>query len=285
MSKNLNIPEALLARRSIRNFHHLPIKPADLGKIQDWLNDPQNLTGPYGTQFDFQLLIESGKGNERLGTYGFIKNAQGYIAGSSPTDIPTLFEFGTVFENMVLFLTSINIGTCWLAGTFNRHQLNHTLSLTGGQIIPAITPIGYPAKNKHFKERIARRVIKANQRKPADELFFYQVFSQPLAHRGEEFHTALHYVQIGPSAKNMQPWRLVFNKDLSQVHFYLVTHYKGDVAFACDVRYLDIGIAYSHFKLGMDQAGISGRLEMEDPELPGAEEYEYITTWHKEDQK
>ncbi len=287
MTEELNITEAIEARRSIRNFHHLPLHRAVEGQIRNWLNDPANLTGPSGlasgnpsgTQFEFELLIESGERKERLGTYGFIKNAQGYIVGSSPKDTYSLVEFGCVFERMMLYLTSIDVGTCWLAGTFDRQQLNHTLPLSEERTIPAITPIGYPAKNKHIKERIARRAIKADQRKPANELFYLADFDQPLDGRAQEFHMPLHYVRIGPSAKNMQPWRLVFSEDLSQVHFYLVTTYSGDVAFSCDVRYLDIGIALCHFTAGTEAAGIPGTLVTNDPHLPGVGSHEYITTW------
>lgn len=279
MPETFNITDAIENRRSVRNFHRLAIQRAKLGAVQNWLDDPANITGYNGTQFNFELLIESGEGKERIGTYGFIKNAQGYIVGSSPKDIPSLVEFGYVFERMMLYLTSINIGTCWVAGTFDRQQINSKLSLKGDKIIPAITPIGYPTKNKHLVERITRRAIKSNQRKPANQLFFYGDFGQPLDGRAEEFHTPLHYVRIGPSAKNAQPWRLVFSKDLSQVHFYLVTHYKGDKKFACDVRYLDIGIALCHFTAGTEAAGIPGKLVNEDPQLPGAAGFEYITTW------
>jgi nitroreductase len=282
MPDNSQTIQAIESRKSIRNFHNHPVKPSTLGEIRSWLSAPTNLIGPFGTQFDFELLIESGQGKERLGTYGFIKNAQGYIVGSSPKNFQALFEFGFVFEDLILFLTSRNIGTCWLAGTFDRQKLNHTLTLPDSQIIPAITPIGYPAKFKHFKERITRRVIKANQRKSADQLFFYQDFSQPLGGRGEDFHMALHYVRIAPSAKNMQPWRLVLSKDFSQVHFYLAKNNRAEVAFACDVRYLDIGIAYRHFKAGVDAAGISGKLKIRDPQISGSEEYEYITSWVRE---
>ena len=284
MTEKFNINEAIENRRSIRNFHDLPLHRPIVGQISNWLDDPANLTGPFGSEFEFELLIESGEGKERLGTYGFIKNAQGYIVGSSPKDTYSLVEFGYVFERMVLFLTSINVGTCWLAGTFDRQQLNSRLSLDGDRIIPAITPIGAPTKNKHFKEKITRRVIKADGRKPANELFFYQDFGQPLDGMAEEFHMPLHYVRIGPSAKNMQPWRLVFNEDLSQVHFYLISDYRSEKKFACDVRYLDIGIALCHFTAGTEAAGIPGKLITADPQLPGAGSHEYITTWVRADQ-
>ena len=153
----LSIPEAIEVRKSIRNFKDTHILDADINEIFNWMANRANQIGPFGTAFTIEISIQSMLAKkERLGTYGYIKNAQGYILGLSQPDPRSLFEYGYVFENLVLFLTSIGIGTCWLAGTFDRKQLINNTRDTQGKIIPAITPIGYPAKNKHLKERITR---------------------------------------------------------------------------------------------------------------------------------
>ena len=49
-----------------------------------------------------------------------------------------------------------------------------------------------------------------------------------------------------------------------------------------DPAYLDIGIAYNHFKGGLDEASITGKLVIEEPEIEKPEGCFYITTCHRE---
>jgi hypothetical protein len=83
---------------------------------------------------------------------------------------------------------------------------------------------------------------------------------------------------------NKQPWRLLVSKDLSKVHFYSTSALANNKSFACPPELLDLGIAYRHFKEGMDTNGISGSVKIEDPEIQHPDELEYVTTWHM-DQK
>ena len=208
-------------RKSIRTFMEKPLSSADLDQISSFLNDSKNCIGPFGNQFKFDLVIEQKiQEKQKIGTYGFIKNAQGFILGSCNTDTKSLFDYAFVFENIVLYLTQLNIGTCWLAGRFRKqHAMSH-LPLKEGWIIPAITPFGYAAEKPRLKERLARNILKADNRLPENKLFFYQTFDRALDGLAEEFELALHYLRIAPSAKNKQPWRLLFNRDFSKVHFY-----------------------------------------------------------------
>lgn len=268
-------------RESTRNFQETPLTPEDLAKIETYLGEPKNLTGPYGDQFELELILQTGYiKKETIGTYGFIKNPQGFIVGKSINDVITLFQFGYVFENLILYLSSLGIGNCWLGGTFNKEKLMSSLSLSENEIIPAITPLGYSQDTRHFKERVQRRVIGANQRKSRESLFFYDNFDQPLTdQQAGIYQQALHYVRIAPSAKNKQPWRIIFSKDLSKAHFYISFGLKDDRSYACPPEYLDIGIAYNHFEAGIQENGLSGKLVIVEPKISNPAGFEYITTW------
>ena len=245
--------QAIEARKSTRTFQNIPLTQDDLGKILGYLNMAENLIGPFGHQFEFELLIEPAEGKkDQIGTYGFIKNPQGYILGSSSLEIKSLFDYAYVLENIVLYLTTIGVGTCWLGGRFQKQEAMSQLSFKGNKVIPAITPIGYPQEKGRPKEKMIRRVLGASTRKPNDEIFFYEEFGQPIEDRAGEFLRALHYVRIGPSAQNKQPWRLVFDRNLKQVHFYVTNPLADNPLYMCEPQYLDIGIAYNHFKIGLD---------------------------------
>jgi len=270
-------------RKSSRTFQDKPLSSENLDKISRFINHPANLVGPFGNKFKFDLVIEKKTQDEqKIGTYGIIKNAQGYILGSSNTDTKSLFDYAFVFENIVLYLTKLNIGTCWLAGRFRKqHAMSH-LPLEEGQIIPAITPFGYAAEKPRLKERLARNILKVNTRLPENRLFFYQSFDTPLDGHAEGFKLALHYLRIAPSAKNKQPWRLLFSKDFTKVHFYILSSLADNQLYMCEPEYLDIGVAYNHFKAGLDSSGICGKLSIKNPEITKPDGYKYITTWTRD---
>jgi hypothetical protein len=258
------------------------LSPDHLDKIQAYLDLPENLIGPYGSSFQLDLLFNTSfKTEGKVGTYGIINNPQGYIIGRCSNERRRLFEFGFVFEGLILFLTSMGIGTCWLAGTFNRKKLNLPSPLAEGEIIPAITPFGYATESRKLKEKLQRKVIKSDQRKPNEHLFFFDSFSTPLTDQTDLFQKALHNVRIGPSAMNKQPWRLLVSKDLSKVHFYSTREEAHSKSFACPPELLDLGIAYRHFKEGMDACEITGELKPELPDVESPDDLEYVTTWQR----
>lgn len=108
-------------RKSTRTFQDTPLTSIDLEKISSYLNNPKNLMGPYGNKIEFELVIETNtQGKKQIGTYGFIQNSQGYIFGGSIKNTQCLFDYAFVLENIVLYLTTLNVGTCWLGGRFKK---------------------------------------------------------------------------------------------------------------------------------------------------------------------
>jgi hypothetical protein len=280
--KSIRFQKAIEERKSTRTFRKEPLSGVDIEKIITYLENPDNQVGPFGHQFKFDLLIESEElENNQIGTYGFIKNPQGYVLGSSINETKALFDYAFVLEGIVLYLTAINIGTCWLGGRFRKQEAMLHRSLTKNEIIPAITPVGYPQERHRLKERMIRTALKARTRKPEDQIFFFEEFGSPLGNRAEGFEQALHYLRIGPSAQNQQPWRLVFNSDLTKVHFYVTNPLADNPLYMCEPQYLDIGIAYYHFKAGLDEVGISGSLVINEPDIDTPDHIFYSTSWHR----
>jgi nitroreductase len=280
--KSKQLKQAIEARRSTRTYQNEPLTSSDIEKISSYLGRPENLVGPFGYQFAIELLIEAEeRDKDKIGTYGFIKNPQGYILGTSIIDTKSLFDYAYVLETMILYLTSINIGTCWLGGRFQKQEAMSQMPIKENHIIPAITTLGYPQDKQRLKERMIRSVLQSKKRKPEEQLFFYEAIGRSLGDRAEEFRLALHYVRIGPSAQNKQPWRLVFDTDQTQVHFYVTKPLADHPLYMCEPQYLDIGIAYKHFEVGLEEAGISGELVIDDPNIDNSDGLTYITSWER----
>ena len=173
--------DVIESRRSTRTFLKTPLSGDDVDKIAAYLEDHHHLVGPFGHLIELDLVIESEeRAKDTIGTYGVIRNPQGYILGRSIIDTTSLFDYGFVLENVVLYLTALDIGTCWLGGRFDKEQAKGEIALADGEIIPAITPIGYSEERQRTKERVMRTFLHANKRKPDDQLFFYEAFGQPL---------------------------------------------------------------------------------------------------------
>ncbi|MBV1756704.1 MAG: nitroreductase family protein [Dethiosulfatibacter sp.] len=220
-----SIMEIIKKRKSVRTYESKKLSEDDCDKIREYINNKENRIGMFGTEIRLELIFadenESGKGL-KIGTYGIIVNPQAYIAGCVDNTLSNMVEFGYVMEKMILFLTDLGLGTCWLGGTFDRKLLNNEISLEEGEIIPSITPVGYPKNKEGIKQKAMRILVKADQRLPWKDLFYLYDFSLPM-HKTIEgiLNEPLEMVRIGPSASNKQPWRVLISEDKSIYEFYL----------------------------------------------------------------
>lgn len=256
------ISEIIKKRKSTRTFLTQKISGSDLKKIENYIREDKNLIGPFGTKIKFKVistLENKTTENGKIGTYGVIKNAKAYIVGISINDSRELVEYGYVFQKLILYLTSLGIGTCWLGGTFTRDKLDKSITLNDKEIIPCITPIGYPLEKRSLLERAMRIAVKADNRKDWDEIFFDEQLNPIDKSRKEILSTPLEMVRLGPSASNKQPWVIIVSKDLNHYDFYLekTENYPGN-KMGFEMQKIDIGIAMCHFELTSNEIGIKG---------------------------
>jgi hypothetical protein len=274
--------ETMKKRSSIRTFEDKPIEKETYEKILNYLFDEKNLSGPFGNTSVLKLIyhenIAKAKG-EKLGTYGIIKNPQAFIAGIVANKDDAIVDYGYLFEKLVLYLTELGLGTCWLGGTYDRGTINKVMQMEKGKVIPAITPIGYGTGKRRGFETAMRAIVGAENRKPWRELFFKQNFNAPLdENMGGSLNIPLGMVQIAPSASNKQPWRLVIVEE--SCHFYLARtpgYVRNKIGY--DIQREDIGIAMCHFELSCKELDIRGHWVSEDPKLSEKNEPVYIISW------
>ena len=216
---------------------------------------------------------------KNLGTYGFIKGAQYFIVGAVEKSKYNREHFGYILETIILAVTDIGLGTCWLGGFFNKSLFSAKINCRSEEIVPAITPIGYSVKRK-IREKITRTVIRANKRFAWEKLFFESNFNSPVSRENlGEYTTLLESVRLAPSASNQQPWRVVkeFNKKI--FHFFIVKSKSGMGLRYMKFRRLDIGIAVSHFDLTAKELGVEGTWVFEEPFISESDDYLYIISW------
>ncbi|WP_348982300.1 nitroreductase family protein [Desulfosporosinus sp. FKB] len=231
-------------------------------------------------------MIENDAGlkgsNIRLGTYGVIKGAKLYGVAVGKKGNMDLEDFGYIFESLILYATFLGLGTCWLGGTFKKGEFSKVIGQNNDEILPCITPLGFPARRKSILESAMRFSAGSSKRKDWGELFFQNDFQQDLpCAAAEKYRIPLEMVRLAPSASNKQPWRIV--KDQTRYHFYL-KHTVGYAKYlAFDLQRVDLGIAMAHFEYSAKELGYVGKWAIRPPEeIDIPPHAEYIVSWDEQ---
>ena len=276
MNVNFPLEETVIKRYSVRNYDDKIIEQEKIKAIEDFI---ENLDNPFGNKINFHYLDKSHINNEeKLGTYGVIKGASKYIGTTIKLEGMALEALGYEFEALVLYLASIDLGSCWLGGTFDRKGFADAMNIKEGELFAIITPYGYAAPSKHEKEIEMRKMIQADKRKEWGELFFKDDFNTSLSQdEAGQFSFPLEMVRFGPSASNKQPWRIVL-KD-GDFHFYEYKEPGYSDFFPYDIQRVDIGIAAAHFDFAIKEKGIDGEFKVLSNNIELPENMEYVFSW------
>ena len=169
-------------------------------------------------------------------------------APSGPSYEERLGYFG---EKLVLAATQLGLGTCWVAGTFDR-ALTHA-NLAEGEVLHDIVPIGYAPEKMPLKQRTVRAGLRARSKKQ-DDLY---AGPTPLAQAPEWIRACIDAVWKAPSAINEQPVVFAWEGGNAPIVAKLARVKTG-------MEYTDLGIAKLHFELAARACGIEGSWEWGD---------------------
>ncbi|HSR34510.1 MAG TPA: nitroreductase family protein [Anaerolineae bacterium] len=280
------ISQIIRARYSCRTYDERPIEKSTRQQLAEFA--ASNTTGPFGTQARFELAAASPEDRaalKGLGTYGFIKDATGFIIGATRDAGGNLEDYGYLMERIVLFATDLGLGTCWLGGSFAKSSFSAKISAREDELVPAVTAVGYIAERPRAMDSMIRRGAGSDSRLPWQRLFFEGQLGTPLSREAAGAHgEILEMVRLGPSASNKQPWRIV--KDGSAWHFFLQRtrgYGQGRLRkgwIVADMQRLDMGIAMCHFELSAQELGLGGHWEFDEPPIHKPDELtEYTASW------
>jgi hypothetical protein len=275
---NKPVTEIIKTRISIRTYEPTRLEQNLKKNLNDYL---ETVKGPFAGKVRFKIIDSNAalNSNIKLGTYGIIKGSSSFVVSAVEEGDMNLEELGYELESFVLYAASLGLGTCWMGGTFKRSEYAKALELKEGELLPIVTPIGYPAKSEGLVGTVMRRLAGSRNRKPWEELFFNSRFDNKLSKSEAGIYAeALEMVRLAPSASNKQPWRIVCDND--KLHFYL-QHTKGySSALGFDMQRIDIGIAMCHLDFTLKEAGIEGNWEKSKPEIKDMNELsEYVVSW------
>jgi hypothetical protein len=240
--------DAIATRISRRRFDGRPVGAEDLEQLKAAATSLEQRTGvrtiigedPTGSVF-----------TGVAGSYGKITGAPtvALFVGSEDSRL----HAGYAGEAFLLEATRLGLDTCWVAGSFDRKRSADLVRLQAGEVVLAVTPIGYGSTRTGSGERALQAFVKARSRKPIEQIapgMHDRVWPAWAV-------TAAEAARRAPSGGNAQPWRFSFDE-------------QGLVLSSADNPYwtaeFDFGIAMLHVELGAAHEGVRGRwIALEPP--------------------
>ncbi len=255
--KALDLFKMIEARHSVRTFSGEEIAPKALQAFRTFLAGRET---PFGGDAQLHLvdLHEAGENSAKL-THGVIKNARYFLAASVAADA--------------------DFALCQVGFLLERAILDELVQLPEGRILPAIAPIGIAAEAESFQGKLASKLSKGGRRRELEDICFDGELGSPLNYfKVGGYYPALEAVRLAPSARNRQPWRIVFRDGV--FHFYKAEVSAGMFAPRFDMTEIDMGIAMCHFHYAAENEGFVGKFRVKDPGLaPGEERADYVASW------
>lgn len=257
-------------RRSVRSFNGKQLSRKDRDRLEEFI---KGISNPFGIPVRFVLLDAE---TFNLST-PVIAGEKLYVAGKVDR-VPYAEEaYGYSFERLVLYAWSLGIGTTWIGGTMKRSDFETAAELSEGEMMPCVSPLGYPAPKITIRESLMRKGVGADSRMETEKIFFEGDFEHPISDKLKEENRELtEMVRRAPSSVNKQPWRIIIGDGV--FHIYEKKD-KGFVSEATgDLQKIDVGIALCHLVMAIEDSGRAVSVEMKDPLISTPENVEYIAT-------
>lgn len=232
---------AIETRRSRRAYTAVPIASEKVAYLQEKILSINSESG-----LSISWLEDGSRAFTALKSYGMFKNIGSIIMLKGARSKPDLFErIGYYGELLVLEATALDLGTCWIAGTYDKKS--DVFSLGIEEVLVAIISIGNVPSEQTLKEKLIHRTVK---RKTLQLEEFYTAEEEI----PQWFAKGIKAVQKAPSAVNSQRVRFHYSKE------GITASAPG--TWATDP--IDIGIAKLHFSLaagGRFAFGSQGKFE------------------------
>ena len=243
----MDMISAIENRISCRAFEQKPLEPGIFEQLEEELKRINDESG-----FNFQLYgPDSDSHVIMMNKAMFANDPACYAALVGKKDPIEEEKLGYYGERFILFATSLGLGTCWVASTYDKATTR--VHLEDGEVLHDVVPIGYPPAKMPMKQRTIRKTIRAKSKKPS------KMFEgpKPLNESPAWIQACLDAVGLAPSAVNEQPVVFTWEGEGSPV-----------IAKIPNIRtrmeYQDLGIAKYHFEAVAHECGIDGSWEWGD---------------------
>jgi nitroreductase len=239
----LNMYEYILKRKSVRSYDMGPLDSETINDIEKYIETIQ----PYNSLIKTQTFLLHG---EKKISGLFKCKAPHYVAITSERKGDYLINAGYILEQLVIYLTSKGIGTCFLGGA------KPTTEFLKDNPLKFVVMIALGKSN----ESIYREDISEFKRKAITEISNLT-----------KINSIMEAARLAPSGYNQQPWYFLISKNKISVY------YKRVITFMDRMTKIDIGIALAHIYIAATDQGkkIELSIKTENKVMRG---YEYVIT-------
>lgn len=205
----MNLVESISARHSVRKYSKESVNEDIFKKINEWIiNAPrlhENIDIKIHVVKDGERIHKISKGI--IGSYGKIE-APHYLVITSEEKEGYLENIGFTLERIVLELTTLGVGTCWIGGFIKKELLDSIIEIPKNHKPIIVIAFGYEENGKD----IISKSVDGHKRKKISE-FCSGDFEG-------EWINILELIRKAPSAVNSQPWR--FFKSGKEIDLFIV---------------------------------------------------------------
>ncbi|MBZ9606914.1 nitroreductase family protein [Clostridium estertheticum] len=221
--------QAINLRKSIRNYKDKKISGEHLQEIKTIINDAKPLFDNIPMEV---LLIEDGEKitdtfKGLISKYTKVK-APHYLAFTSEIKESHLENIGFIGEEIVLKLTELGIGTCWLGSAIKQELFKTIFKVKDKQSYIILVAFGYPT----------------SQLKPVVNRKRFDKIKLVTGAYENQYETIIQSLIDAPSAINSQPWKLSINNN--KFDLYLDNRNILTKKMLKDTNRIDMGIGLSH---------------------------------------
>lgn len=249
----MDLYQAILARRSVRQYMQTPLNKQTLAQIDDIVNHARALVP--GNRFRV-MRRDVFTGEDlifAMGGYGQVLTPPHYLVGSIVGEKYPLVDMGFRMEQMAVEMTQLGIGTCFIGSLGQEHNARVRFRLPAETRIGAFLLFGMPAEDAGGRmiNAVMRRKVGATAKLAAKSLFFNGSFRAPSA---PPTHLArlIEAARNAPSANNAQPWRFLWYDET----LYLFVR-RQNLAYGAGIgvqeyRFCDGGICMSNISMALE---------------------------------
>lgn len=266
-------------RKSVREYQKKLLRLKEIEALENFLKEINVLIKNIDVDFVF---IEDGWAKEKVlkGRAGYVGNpvlAPHYVALLSEEKEGYLLNTAYILEQVVLKAVDLDIGSCWVSVENDANELKKDLGIEKPGEIVAMIALGYPKTHIPFTKK------SESSRIGVQDFVFKEKWGKTAYHEELEMmgiERILHSIRLAPSWANLQPWRLIIDKD----QIILTVGKKG-----VDKKHLmlDAGIMMLYMEKAFNQEGLVAKWSIYMEELDGdfseyniPSEYTIVGTLH-----
>lgn len=225
--------EAIFKRKSVRKYQDDPITVAELDEINDLISNPKKL---YDVDMNIHLVEDGNNFSEILkgviGSYGKII-APHYLVATSEIKEGYLENIGFVLEDIVLKMTEMGLGTCYIGGLYDKKRIKKIIKIKDSHQPVIVVAFGYPKDEMDY----IKLIIGSKKRMDLEKICYgdYDTI----------WRFIMDAVRLSPSAMNSQPWRFYKNKSLIDMYI----RKSKNIFHMIEMNRIDAGIALQHLNI------------------------------------